>query len=102
MNIETALKNLNELLVGESSIPVDLNNRSIGIDESKVSKLMDTLDFLIEYYSDKDEIPKSLAFAFVDISKAFERCLPLYSEVEQDRIFDLKEDIVSKGYEIFE
>jgi len=102
MNIELALKNIDELLIADNSLPVDLNNKSIGLNEEKVTKLLSTLDFLIEYYSDKSTVPKALAFAFVDVSKFFERSLSLYSEDVQERIFDIKEEIVAKAYELFE
>lgn len=102
MNITEALDNIQNLLVGEYSIPVDINNKAIGLNEQKVVLLMNTLEFIATYYEQASSIPKSLAFAFVDVSSAFERAYPLYSEEEQEVLFDFKEDIVSKAYEIFE
>jgi hypothetical protein len=56
---------------------------------------------LIQYYKDKECIPKELAFAFLDISSYFERAYNFYSESEQEKIFDLKEEIVDLGEKLF-
>jgi hypothetical protein len=46
-------------------------------------------------------VPKVIAGTFVDLTPYFDRCLDLYSEKEQERIFDLKERIVSLGVTLF-
>lgn len=100
MTEREALEKVIQCLSDKGSIPVKLNLKK-GIDWELVSELRKALFELGEIYQDQDVVPKKLAFVFVDLSKAFERCMPLYDQDEQDKIFDLKQEIVDEGYRLF-
>ncbi|MDG9670851.1 hypothetical protein ONV78_24140 [Hahella sp. CR1] len=52
-------------------------------------------------YKNSRLVPKELAMEFIDISTPFERAGSLYSEKEQEEIFDIKEKIVELAEEMF-
>lgn len=101
MNIDTALKNINELLVEQTSIPMQLT-LSQGLDPKQAKKLLDTMDFLIAHYQGKDSVPKSLANAFVNINRSIESACSFYDDELQDAIYDLSDKILAKVYQLFD
>lgn len=100
MTEEQAIETIKDELMGDQSIPVQLSLKS-GIDEKAVARLEESIIFLTDIYKNRDYVPKVIAGTFVDLTPYFDRCLDLYSEKEQERIFDLKERIVSLGVTLF-
>jgi hypothetical protein len=90
-----------ETLLGPNSIPMKLAFRS-GIDEEAVKRLEAALDFLADYYRDKEVVSKAVAAALIDLTPDFERTLALYPEKEQEKIVDLKDRIRELAEAVFE
>jgi antitoxin component of RelBE/YafQ-DinJ toxin-antitoxin module len=70
MTIETAIKIIEEGLIGEESLPVKIRVRKT-IDRQLYKEVIDAINFLIEKFKNEDNIPKSLALCFVDVSNHF-------------------------------
>lgn len=101
MTESEAIEIIHQELVEINSIPVQLSLK-MGIDEKAVARLIEAMEYLIVRYKSRKEIHKKVAAAFVDLSPAFERCLDLYSQQEQDKIIDLKDRIVSLALDMFD
>ncbi|WP_431688124.1 hypothetical protein [Hahella sp. NBU794] len=100
MTENEAIETIKACLYAEDSIPVKLNLRE-GIDRELVTKLFEAMEYLTDIYKNSRFVPKELAMVFIDISTPFERAYSLYSEKEQEEIFDIKEKIVELAEEIF-
>jgi len=100
LNITDAINTVRQELIDEGGMlyKIALNK---GIDENAVDKLMEALNFLVLHYKDAESIPKKLAAAFIDITPLFERSISMYSETDQERIEDIRNDIVSLAEDIF-
>ncbi|MDE1464274.1 hypothetical protein [Spartinivicinus poritis] len=72
-----------------------------GIDLKAANRLKTALKSLADYYKDKNDIPKKLAAAFIDLTPLFERSIDMYSEIEQEQIEDIRNDIVSLAVDLF-
>ncbi len=71
MEIKEAQELIYEYLVGENSIPIELRlNKKL--DYNKIEKLYQAIKLAIKFYSDKEEVPKKIACAFIDIYGAFQ------------------------------
>jgi hypothetical protein len=101
MSEEEAVSAIDELLVGEQSIPGKLAMKE-GIDEEAVSRLERAIETLIPIYKVRKDVSKKVAGAFLDLTADFDRTMPLYSPEQQVRIEDLKLHIISLGYDLFE
>jgi hypothetical protein len=93
-------ENIYNLLLGEKSIPVKLRLKDNVDNDYKI--LLEELEKLTEKYSGKNNIPKKLGYAFLDISNYFEFSDRLYSEKEIDNIEDMKNNIMEKLIEFYE
>ena len=100
MDEDKAIEIIKAEILGSNSVFIKLSLKS-GIDEDAFKRLLDAMDFLTKLYKNRDQVPKVVAGAFVDLTPYFERCLELYSEEERNRIFDLKERIVSSALTMF-
>ncbi|HEY7306309.1 MAG TPA: hypothetical protein VH601_19450 [Bryobacteraceae bacterium] len=100
MSEEEAVSAIDELLVGDQSIPGKLAMKK-GIDEEAVARLESAIETLMPIYKVRNDIPKKVAAAFLDLAADFDRTMPLYSSELQDRIEDLKLHIISLGYDLF-
>ncbi len=87
MSLEDEIEIVFETLLGENSIPVSIRNMG-GVDKEEYEKLKNSILFLIDYYKDKDLIPKKIALAFIDISSYFFVPNLNYSEEEQEQFED--------------
>ncbi|GKQ49101.1 hypothetical protein [Pseudomonas syringae] len=101
MNAESAVELVCARLVEENSIPVKIRTRNIVSDE-EVGELLQAVDFLISYYKERDDIPKKLALAFVDIYVGFNVVAEFYSGIEIQRFEDIGITLQEKAYELFE
>lgn len=70
MNREKAIEIVYNALLSEYSIPVSIRGMN-GVDKIQYEELKKSVLFLTDYYKNKDEIPKKVALAFVDISNYF-------------------------------
>lgn len=95
-----ALDTVTELLLGETSIPVQLRMHE-GLDQASFDRLVVATEYLIETYRDQDAVPKSLALAFVDISNHFFYPEGTYPEGELERIEDAGIRLSSLADELF-
>ena len=70
MNKEEAIEIVYNALLSETSIPVSIRSMD-GVDKIQYEELKKSILFLIDYYKNKDDVPKKVAQAFVDISNYF-------------------------------
>jgi hypothetical protein len=68
--VETALRDVEELLLGDNSILVQVRARQ-GLDRARYDRLVSAIELLVDHYRGRRETPKRLALAFVDISNNF-------------------------------
>jgi hypothetical protein len=101
MKIENALKRVEDLLLGSESIPVQLRNKE-GLDEEKFDSLVETLGWLIDYYNDKDSVPKVLALSFVDLNNYFFVDEMGYSDEDIEKIEDAGIKLSELANQLFE
>lgn len=101
MTESEAVEIIHQELVETNSIPVKLSLKK-GIDERAVARLIEAMEYLRFLYKSRKEVHKKVAAAFVDLRPAFERCLGLYTQQEQDRIIDLEDRIISLALDMFE
>jgi hypothetical protein len=87
MNKEISLKIVYERLVGPHSLPISVREMQ-GVNKKDYQELKCAIEYLIEYYSDKNEVPKELALAFVDIGNYFFVPNLNYSEEEHEELED--------------
>jgi len=100
MSEEEAVSTIEELLAGDQSIPARLAMKE-RIDEEAIAKLEDAIKTLTFLYKARNDIPKKVAAAFLDITPDFERTMALYPSEQQDRIEDLKLRIISLAHDLF-
>lgn len=100
MNEETALKIIEEKLLGINSIPVTVR-MGHGINESDYTELKSAINFLIGHYKNETKIPKIVALAFLDISNHFFLGQSPYSQKENERIEDIGIKIAELGDTLF-
>jgi hypothetical protein len=98
--MKTIEDNIIDLLLGSNSIPVKLRLKE-DINSDYIT-LLQELDLLIEKYEGKMEIPKNLAYSFLDISNLFEFSERLYSEKELEIIENMKDCILEKIVKFYE
>lgn len=89
-----------DCLAGKDSIPVKLRMKQ-AFDAELHAKLVEVLEDLVEEYEDKQEVPKALAFAFVDLRTSFDAAAGWFSEKDQERIADAAEELVDLAYQLF-
>ncbi|MDR1284819.1 MAG: hypothetical protein LBJ88_01300 [Campylobacteraceae bacterium] len=85
MNKEISLKIVYEKLIGFNSIPISIREMR-GVNIKDYQELKCAIEYLIEYYNDKNDVPKKLALAFVDISNYFFVPNLNYSEKEHEKL----------------
>jgi hypothetical protein len=98
--MKTTEDNIIDLLLGSNSIPVRLRLKE-DVDSYYIT-LLQELDLLIEKYKGKAEIPKTLAYSFLDISNLFEFSGRLYNEKELEIIENMRDRILEKIVEFYE
>ncbi|WP_228860253.1 hypothetical protein [Xenorhabdus sp. PB61.4] len=99
MNEDIAQNIVFDKLLGENSIPVRLRTKnSFSMDEIKI--LYHALDFLIDFYHDKTEIPKKLALAFVDVYGAFSFREGMYDEEMLNELEDIGIELQDKAIQL--
>lgn len=101
MEINEAIDVVYNGLVGVNSIPVNLRMGN-GLDYESVSKVKEAIKYLISEYSFKSEVPKKLAFAFVDIYGAFQFKEGFYSEKELIEYENLGIEFQELAYNLFD
>ena len=86
--------------MGEDSIPVKLRcERSLDVE--KVKEVMESLDYAIEYYADRDMIPKKLAISMVDIFTLFSFREGYFDEKTISEIENIGIELQEKAYKLF-
>ncbi|MFK7050541.1 hypothetical protein FLACOL_00241 [Flavobacterium columnare] len=101
MNQEEAIKNVYNALLSETSIPVSIRNME-GVDKVQYEELKKNIIFLIDYYKDRDNVPKKLALAFVDISNYFFVPNLNYSEEDSERFEDYGIELSELANKLFD
>lgn len=99
-SVEVAINNVAELLLGEESIPVLLRMHE-GLDQNKLDLLVASIEYLIPFYRNENNVPKVLALAFLDISNHFYFAEGAYPEDELNRIEDAGNLLSSLANELF-
>ncbi|OCA90486.1 hypothetical protein A8F94_00940 [Bacillus sp. FJAT-27225] len=89
MDIET----LEELLLGNTGLLISLRMGD-GVQQVKVSQIIEVIDHLSEEWAESESIPKKAANLFVDLYAAAYSTLGLYSEEEMIRIEDAVDKIM--------
>ena len=87
MNIKEALEIVEKRLVGIESIPISIRQMK-GVDENEYDELINSISFLTDYFREKENVPKILALAFVDVSNYFFVPNLGYSKQEQEKLED--------------
>ena len=100
MTEQEAVAIIDEVLLSKHSIPAKLAMKD-GIDTEAVQRLETAVSVLVPIYVDRDQVPKKIAAAFLDLSPDFERTMPLYPDEERDRIEDLMLRVISLGHDLF-
>ncbi|MFW2513688.1 hypothetical protein ACNI3K_07900 [Demequina sp. SO4-13] len=100
MSIEHDLATVERLLVSDESIPVRLRLQE-GLDEDAYTELTGALERLVDYYADRPDVPKRLAFAFVDLGAAFSYPEGIYPDDELMRIEDAGQELSQMGQRLF-
>ena len=101
MDTQTALANVDRLVLGEDSILVKMRSR-LGLDREGLDVLVESIEHLIDVYRDQDQVPKRLALAFVDISNYFYFSEQYYSESERDELEDAAQRISELANQLFD
>jgi hypothetical protein len=101
MNQEEALNIIENSLLSMDSFPVSIRSFQ-GVDKEKYEKLKKAILFLIDYYKDKDSVPKKLALAFVDISNYFFVPNIPYSEEDHERFENYGIELTALASELFD
>jgi hypothetical protein len=101
MNKEEAIEIVYSALLGETSIPVSIRNMD-GVDKIQYEELKKSILFLIDYYKDKDDVPKKLAQVFVDISNFFFVPNLNYSEEDHELFEDYGIELTALASELFD
>ncbi len=100
MTEQEAIQVIRELISGDQSIFVQLALKR-GLDPAAMARLEAAMRYLATVYRDRDHVPKTVAGAFVDISRDFERHLRLYPRAEQIKIENARDLTVSLAYDLF-
>ncbi|PHM60572.1 hypothetical protein Xsto_03862 [Xenorhabdus stockiae] len=99
MNEDIAKNIVFDKLLGENSIPVRLRTKSsFSMDEVEI--LYNALDFLIDFYHEKTDIPKKLALAFVDVYGAFSFREWMYDEKMLNELEDIGIELQDKATQL--
>ncbi|MET3047512.1 hypothetical protein V8245_04205 [Flavobacterium columnare] len=101
MNKEEAIKNVYNALLSETSIPISIRNME-GVDKIQYEELKKNIIFLIDYYKDRDDVPKKLALAFVDISNYFFVPNLNYSEEDYEQFENYGIELSELANKLFE
>ena len=101
MDDKEALEIIYEGLAGKECLPIKLS-RGEGLDKKMLAQVKQAMQMLIEHWHGRDEVPKRLAAAFVDLHTAMEWGRDQYSESEQDEIEDVAIALVQLAYELLE
>jgi hypothetical protein len=100
MDESEARKVVVEALAGANGIPVKLRRKD-GLDEEQLDRVRKAAALLARAYEGREEIPRDLALAFLDIRTSMESGLGLYPEQAQDAIQDAAEELVELGLDLF-
>ncbi|MBD2781829.1 hypothetical protein, partial [Xenorhabdus szentirmaii] len=65
-----------------------------------ISRIQDALDFLIDFYHEKTEIPKKLVLAFVDVYGAFSFREGMYDEKMLNKLEDIGIELQDKATQL--
>lgn len=101
MDVQSALNNIEELLLGQNSIPVQLRQRQ-GLNREKFKLLTSSIEFLIEEYKSKNTVPKMLALAFVDVTTFFYFNDDWYPPEVQEELEDAANELSALANQLFE
>jgi len=100
MNYERAFDIVVEKLNSDHSIPVKIRSKQ-DITDKEIEALIKSIKFLIEYFKNKDHIPKMLAAAFIDIYGGFSFKEVYLSKEEAEKYEDLGIELQELAYELF-
>ena len=100
MTQEEALIEVEELLLGERSIPVQLRLHE-GFDREAYERLVKAIRVLIRHYKDQASVPKKLALAFVDVSNYFFYSEQAYPESVVEDLEDAAYELTALASELF-
>lgn len=101
MTEEEAVLTIRHELLDPGGFLLRLQHKA-GLDEVAVKRLEAAIDHLTLIYQEREQVPKILAAAFIDLTPWFERCLGFYSQEEQDRIMDVRDRLVEMASRMFE
>jgi hypothetical protein len=100
MNVNKALKIVENRLLGEASIPVAVRLMK-GVNKKDYEELINAILFLIDAFKGKVSVPKILALAFVDVSNHFFVPNLSYSEKELEFLEDCGIQLSELANELF-
>lgn len=101
MNEKEAIEIVYNALLSDTSIPVSIRNMD-GVNKIQYEELKKSILFLIDYYKDKDNVPKKLAQSFVDISNYFFVPNLKYSEEELEIFEDYAIELSELANKLFD
>jgi hypothetical protein len=101
MGRQEALDTIYQGLLGNNSIPVQLRSGK-GLDKDTFLKIKIAIAFLKKEYKNKNEVPKKLALAFIDISSYFSFRDDFYSIEDQEVFEDAANELVQLANDLFE
>ena len=100
MNIEQAIETIYSGLVSENSVPVQLSARRY-LDLEQLDQVRKALEFALEYYKDKEYVPKKIAMAMVDIYGAFSFKKGYFEDKVLVELEDIGIELQEKAMELF-
>ncbi|GAA4027339.1 hypothetical protein GCM10022409_09150 [Hymenobacter glaciei] len=100
MNEESALDIVCSCLTNDNSIPQELREHK-GLDIVRFEHLVSAIEFLVEYYQDKNMVPKRLSLCFVDIYASFSFREGIYDEYQTNKIEDAGIQLQDLAYSLF-
>lgn len=100
MDKEKALENVYQSLLGANSLLVKMR-RGDGLDDLQWKNFREAINFLTEFYKDKESVPKKLALAFVDVSNYFYFHEGKYTDEEENKLEDAAQEIVQMADKLF-
>ncbi|MFK7031632.1 hypothetical protein V3471_14965 [Flavobacterium oreochromis] len=101
MNEKEAIEIVYNSLLSDTSIPASIRNMD-GVNKIQYEELKKSILFLIDYYKDKDNVPKKLAQSFVDISNYFFVPNLKYSEEEHEIFEDYGIELCELANKLFD
>lgn len=99
--MDNVIDDLYRSLLGNDSIPERLRLKR-EVTNMEFNELIDKVEKLVEYYKDKDYVPKKLAACFVDIYNQFSLREDFYPTEKLNLFEDIGVKLQELAYELFD